>query len=471
MNPEESERIEPSAAFRTERDPLGEVRVPREALWGAQTQRAIDNFPVSGQRIPVALIRAIAQVKRAAAAVNRDGGRLDAALAEAIVSAADEVIAGRHDQHFPLDVFQTGSGTSTHMNVNEVIANRAIQLLGGEPGTKKPVHPNDHVNLGQSSNDVFPTGVHLAAARAVDHDLLPALDLLADTLATRAAALDHVVKIGRTHLQDALPIRLGQELGGYATMVRKTVARIESAREAVYELPLGGTAVGTGFGSAPGFAPAVIAHLAATLGLPFVQAPDLREALGARDALVGLSAALRGAAVSLTKIANDVRWLGSGPRGGLGELRLPELQPGSSLMPGKVNPVMPEMLLMVAADVIGCDATIAWAGAAGNLELNAMQPVIAARVLDAITRLGNAARLFAEKCIAGLEANEARCAELVEQSLSLATALLPRLGYDAAAAIARKSAASGKTVREICLADNVLPAEELDRLLDVRAMT
>jgi fumarate hydratase class II len=403
--------------------------------------------------------------------VNRARGQLDAALANAIIAAADEVIAGAHDEHFPVDVFQTGSGTSTHMNVNEVIANRAIQLMGGQPGSKSPVHPNDHVNLGQSSNDVFPTGIHLAAARAVGHDLLPALDLLGDTLETRAQVLDHVIKIGRTHLQDALPIRLGQELAGYATMVRKSVARIERASQALNELPLGGTAVGTGFGSTPGFAQAVIEQLTATLGLPLLQAPDLREALGARDALVELSAALRGTAVSLTKVANDVRWLGSGPRCGIGELRLPELQPGSSLMPGKVNPVMPEMLLMVAADVIGSDATVAWAGAAGNFELNAMQPVIAWRVLGSIRQLGNGARLFAERCIAGLDANEERCAAFVEQSLSLATALLPKLGYDAAAAVARKSAVTGKPVRQICLEDNLLAPEELDQLLDFRAMT
>jgi fumarate hydratase, class II len=456
---------------RIEHDPLGEVEVPKSALWGAQTQRAVTNFPISSERVPLAVIHAIAEVKRAAAEINQSEGRLPRDLGDAIVAAAAEVIAGAHDDQFPIDVFQTGSGTSTHMNVNEVIANRAIERLGGTPGSKTPIHPNDHVNLGQSSNDVFPTAIHLAAATALERKLLPALELLATTIEGRAELHHHVIKIGRTHLQDALPIRLGQELGGHATMVRKSLARLERTRASLYELPLGGTAVGTGYGAAPGFAAAVIARLAERLGLPFTQAPDLREALAARDALVELSGALRGTAVSLTKIANDLRWLASGPRCGIGEVRLPELQPGSSIMPGKVNPVIPEMMLMVAADVIGADATVAWAGAAGNFELNAMQPVIAARVLGATERLANAVRTLAERCVAGLEADEERCAAFVEQSLSLATALLPRLGYDGAAAVARKSAATGKPVRQICLEDNLLAPKELDELLDFEKMT
>jgi fumarate hydratase class II len=463
--------MKPSGTFRAESDPLGEIPVPAEALWGAQTQRAVENFPVSGQTIPRRIIRALALIKRGAATVNREHGALPGDVADAIVKAADEVAAGGHDDQFPVDVFQTGSGTSTHMNVNEVIANRAIQLLGGQVGTKKPVHPNDHVNLGQSSNDVFPTAAHVAAAESAAADLLPALRELERSLADKAAGLAHVIKIGRTHLQDAVPIGLGQELTGYATMVANATRRIEAALPAVHELALGGTAVGTGFGSRPGFAQAVIERLRADTGLPFVQAPNLCEALGARDALVALSAALRGAAIGLTKIANDIRWLASGPRCGLGELKLPSLQAGSSLMPGKVNPVMAEMLLMVAAQVVGNDATVAWAGAGGVLELNAMIPVIAFNVLRSIEMLGNGCRLFARRCVAGIEADEARCRELVERSLSLGTALLPRLGYDRAAAVVYEAAASGKTIRQICREQNLIEAAELDQLLDPRAMT
>jgi fumarate hydratase, class II len=445
--------------------------VPRDALWGAQTQRAVENFPVSGRRLPRRIVRALALIKEAAATVNRAHGDLPAEIADAIIAAASEVADGRHDEQFPVDVFQTGSGTSSHMNVNEVIANRAIQQLGGRVGSKQPVHPNDHVNRGQSSNDVFPTAVHVAAAEALEQELLPALRHLQETLAERANTFDSVVKIGRTHLMDAVPIRLGQELDGYATVVGNAVRRLEGARPAVCALALGGTAVGTGLGAAPGFAEAVIARLRTATGLPLRQAPDLREALATRDALVELSGALRSAAVSLTKVANDLRWLASGPRCGLGEIRLPELQPGSSIMPGKVNPVMAEMLLMVCAEVIGNDATIAWAGAAGNFELNAMIPVIAVNVLSSIELLANGARLFADRCVAGLEADVERCAALVEQSLALVTALVPRLGYDAAAALARESVATGKTVRALCHEKQVLPADEIERLLDPRAMT
>ena len=417
------------------------------------------------------VIKAIARIKKAAATENHGGGRLTAEIADAIGVAADEIIAGKHDEHFPIDVFQTGSGTSSHMNVNEVIANRANQLLGGKLGGKSPVHPNDHVNLGQSSNDVFPTATHLAAVSLVEAELLPALRELEAALLEKSRAFDGVVKVGRTHLQDAIPIRLGQEFGGYAAMVSKTAARVDHARNGLYELPLGGTAVGTGFGASAGFATSIIAGLRADINLPFIQAPDLREALGARDALVELSGALRGAAVSLTKVANDVRWLGSGPRAGIGEIRLPALQPGSSLMPGKVNPVMPEMLLMVAADVIGSDAAVAWAGAAGNFELNAMMPVIAFRVINAAESLANAVRLFTTRCVNGIVADEERCAALVSQSLALATALLPKLGYDASAAIAKEAAASGKTIRQICRERNIASDDELDQLLDVRKMT
>jgi fumarate hydratase class II len=465
-------RLTPLAgSTRTETDSLGEVQVPVEALWGAQTQRAIHNFPVSGQRLPRRLIRALALIKKAAAEVNRQKGVIEPKLANAIIQAAHEVATGQHDDQFPVDVFQTGSGTSSNMNANEVIANRAIQLLGGRPGSKTPVHPNDHVNRGQSSNDVFPTAVHVAAAESLERDLLPALRVLERSLLEKAKAFDPIVKLGRTHLMDAVPVRLGQEFSGYAQMVTNTIRRLGAARPALDEVPLGGTAVGTGLGAEPGFAKEVIATLAREIGLPLRQAPNLFEALAARDGLVEASGALRAAAVSLTKIANDVRWLGSGPRGAIGELHIPDLQPGSSIMPGKVNPVMSEMLLMVCAQVIGHDATIAWGGASGSFELNVMMPVMAASFLSSVAVLANALHLFAARCIDGLEANEERAAAFVELSLAMATALNPRIGYDAAAAIAREAAATGKTVREVCLEKNLLPQDELDRLLDPRRMT
>jgi fumarate hydratase class II len=460
-----------AGATRKETDSLGEVQVPAQALWGAQTQRAIGNFPVSGQRLPRRLIRALALIKKAAAEANRQAGALDPKLANAIVQAAHEVATGQHDDQFPVDVFQTGSGTSSNMNANEVIANRAIQLLGGRPGTKTPVHPNDHVNKGQSSNDVFPTAVHVAAAETLERDLLPAFRVLERSLREKAKTFDPIVKLGRTHLMDAVPVRLGQEFSGYAQQVANTIRRVGAALPALTELPLGGTAVGTGLGAEPKFAPAVIAILAGETGLALKQAPNLFEALAARDGLVEASGTLRAAAVSLTKIANDVRWLGSGPRGAIGELHIPDLQPGSSIMPGKVNPVMSEMMLMVCAQVIGQDATIAWGGAAGNFELNTMIPVMAFTFLSAATVLANACHLFASRCIDGLVANEARATAFVEQSMAMATALNPRIGYDAAAALAREAAATGKTVRELAIEKNLLPAEELERLLDPRRMT
>jgi fumarate hydratase class II len=459
------------ASTRIEKDTLGQVAVPQAALWGAQTQRAVENFPVSGQRLPRRMIRALALIKAAAAQVNRERGGLPTHLAAAIETAAREVAAGKHDDQFPVDVFQTGSGTSSHMNANEVIANRAIQLLGGTLGSKQPVHPNDHVNRGQSSNDVFPSAAHLAAAESLVADALPALAHLQAALEAKAREFDDVVKVGRTHLQDAVPIRLGQEFSGYAQMVANARRRLAATLPAVCELPLGGTAVGTGLGAAPGFAQAVIDRLQTDTGLPLAQAPNLFEALAARDGLVELSGALRGAAVSLTKVANDLRWLASGPRCGLGELRLPELQPGSSIMPGKVNPVMSEMLVMACAQVVGNDATVAWAGAGGHFELNAMIPVIAVNVLSSIQLIASGARLFADRAVAGVTADRERCAALVEQSLALATALVPRLGYDASAALARESVATGKTVRALCLDKQVLPPDELERLLDPRAMT
>ena len=460
-----------AADTRTESDSLGKVEVPASALYGAQTQRAAENFPVSGLRMPRRVIRALGLIKKAAAEVNRERGKLDPKLAGAIIEAAHEVAAGRHDTEFVVDIFQTGSGTSSNMNANEVISNRAIQILGGALGSKKPVHPNDHVNMGQSSNDVFPTAVHIAAAEAMERDLIPSLEALEAALAAKAHAFDHVVKIGRTHLMDAVPVRLGQEFSGYAQMVKNSVRRIRAATGAVSELALGGTAVGTGLNSEPSFAPAIIHIIAKEIGVPLRQAPNLFEALSARDGLVEASGALRSTAVSLTKVANDIRWLGSGPRCGIGEIHLPDLQPGSSIMPGKVNPVMSEMLLMICAQVVGNDAAIGWGGAAGNFELNVMIPVMAYNLLHSIGILANGARLFASRCVEGLEANEDRCEALVEQSLAMVTALNERIGYDAAAAIAKESVKTGKTVRELCLEKKVLPPDELARLLDARAMT
>jgi fumarate hydratase class II len=460
-----------SQAFRSEKDSLGSVPVPADALWGAQTQRAVENFPVSGLRWPRRLVRALALIKKAAAEVNKETGALEVKIADAIIAAATEVADGDHDDQFPVDIFQTGSGTSSNMNANEVIANRAIQKLGGTVGSKSPVHPNDHVNCGQSSNDVIPTAVHLATVEAIERDLLPALRHLEALLRKKTAAFDPVIKIGRTHLMDAVPVRLGQEFSGYAAQMAAGVRRVEAVRPALCTLALGGTAVGTGLGADPSFAPKIIARLAAEMGLPLGQSPNLFEALAARDGLVEASGALRTVAVSLTKIANDVRWLGSGPRCGIGELHIPDLQPGSSIMPGKVNPVMSEMLLMVCAQVVGNDATIAWGGAAGNFELNVMIPVMGYNALQSIDILARGVRLFADRCVAGLEANVERCEELIEQSLAMATALNPRIGYDAAAAIARESVKTGKTVRQLCREKNIIPADELDRLLDPRAMT
>ena len=461
----------PETEYRTESDSLGKVEVPAHALYGAQTQRAVENFPVSGLRLPRRVIRALALIKKAAAEVNRGSDKLDGKLAEAIVAAAHEVAAGQHDDQFLVDIFQTGSGTSSNMNTNEVIANRAIQILGGTVGTKKPVHPNDHVNMGQSSNDVFPTAVHIAAAEAMERDLVPSLEALEAALIAKARAFDHVVKIGRTHLMDAVPVRLGQEFSGYAQILTNTIRRVRGAVPALAELALGGTAVGTGLNAHPDFAPRVIRLISGEIGVPLVQAPNLFEALSTRDALVEASGALRSAAASLTKVANDIRWLGSGPRCGIGEIALPDLQPGSSIMPGKVNPVMPEMLLMICAQVVGNDATIGWGGAAGNFELNVMIPVMAYNLLHSINILANGCRLFASRCIEGIEPNQERCAALIEQSLAMVTALNEAIGYDKAAAIAHESFKTGKTVRQLCLDKKVLPPAELDRLLDARRMT
>jgi fumarate hydratase class II len=410
-------------SYRTEHDSMGEVRVPRDALYRAQTQRAVENFPVSGVPVERALIGALASVKGAAAVVNGRLGVLDADLAQAVHDAAAEVARGTHDAHFPVDVFQTGSGTSTNMNANEVIATLAARQLG------RDVHPNDHVNASQSSNDVFPTAIHIAATRAVVLDLVPALRHLEAALSRKSAELTSVVKSGRTHLMDATPVTLGQEFAGYAVQVARGVERVEATLPRVGELPLGGTAVGTGINTPPGFAAAVVELLADDMGLPLSEARDHFEAQGARDGLVELSGQLRTIAVSLTKVCNDLRWMGSGPRTGLAEIRLPDLQPGSSIMPGKVNPVVPEATLMVCAQVVGNDAAVAWAGASGAFELNVMMPVMARNVLESVRLLANASRLLADRCVDGIEADEERCREYAESSPSVVTPLNRYIGY------------------------------------------
>jgi fumarate hydratase class II len=458
------------AETRIEKDSLGEIEVPAGAYYGAQTERARRNFPVSGLRFPRRFIAALAAVKREAAVVNGELGLVPGELAAAIGRAADEVADGRYDDDFPLDIFQTGSATSTNMNANEVIANRAAELLGGRRGSKH-VHPNDHVNASQSSNDVIPTALHVAAYTAVREDLEPALARLAESLERKARELDPVVKIGRTHLQDAVPVRLGQEFGGYAQQARHGLARLAAALPRLAELPLGGTAVGTGLNAPAEFAPRVIGRLAEATGCPFVPAANRFEAMAAKDAAVEASGALKTIAVSLTKIANDIRWLSSGPRCGIGEIAIPSLQPGSSIMPGKVNPVIPESVLMVAAQVIGNDATIAVAGMSGNFELNVMMPVLAYNLLQSIEILAAAARLLAARCIDGIAANRERCAELVERSLAMVTSLVPKIGYDAAAEIAKESVRTGKTVRELCREQQVLPEAELAAALDPWSMT
>ena len=450
---------------------MGEMAVPADALYGAQTQRAIENFPISNLRFPREFIRAMGLIKLAAARANADLGLLDRTIASAIIQAAQEVIAGKLDSHFVLDIFQTGSGTSTNMNANEVISNRAIQILGGVLGSKKPVHPNDHVNMGQSSNDVIPTAMHVSAMESIENSLIPALRKLRKALAAKSREFDGVVKIGRTHLQDATPVRLGQEFAGYARQAQLGIRRLEKLKDTLGELALGGTAVGTGINTHPKFPQKTIQYLSKMTGLVLREAEDHFEAQGARDAMVEASGALRTIAVSLIKIANDIRWLASGPRCGIGEIRLPETQPGSSIMPAKVNPVIAESLLMAAAQVIGDDVTVTMGGQAGVLELNVMMPVIAHNVLESIRLLAASAANFADRCVSGIQANEQRCNELVEKSLAMCTALAPEIGYDAAAAIARESYETGKTVREIALERKIMPAKRLKKILDPIRMT
>ncbi|MER7997669.1 class II fumarate hydratase [Streptomyces sp. NPDC095613] len=456
--------------YRVEHDSMGEVRVPAHAKWRAQTQRAVENFPISGARLERAHIEALARIKSAAAKVNAELGVVDAQVADAIRQAAAEVAEGRWDDHFPVDVFQTGSGTSSNMNTNEVLATLASERLG------RPVHPNDEVNASQSSNDVFPSSIHIAATAAVTRDLIPALEHLAAALERKAEEFRDVVKSGRTHLMDATPVTLGQEFGGYAAQVRYAVERLTASLPRLAELPLGGTAVGTGINTPPGFSAAVIAEVARSTGLPLTEARNHFEAQGARDGLVETSGQLRTLGVSLTKIANDLRWMASGPRTGLAEISLPDLQPGSSIMPGKVNPVIPEAVLMVAAQVTGNDATVAAAGAAGNFELNVMLPVIAKNLLESVRLLANASRLLADRTVDGIVAHTERARQYAESSPSVVTPLNRYLGYEEAAKVAKKSLAEERTIRETVLAEGyvergVLTLEQLDEALDVLRMT
>ncbi|AAZ54497.1 fumarase [Thermobifida fusca YX] len=456
--------------YRIERDSMGEVKVPVEAKWRAQTQRAVENFPISGQGLEAAHIAALGHIKAAAAKVNAELGVIKEDMAEAIREAALEVAAGKWNDQFPVDVFQTGSGTSSNMNANEVIATLATERLG------QPVHPNDHVNASQSSNDVFPSSIHIAATSALINELIPALKHLEETLSAKASEFATVVKSGRTHLMDATPVTLGQEFDGYAAQVRYGIERIEASLPRVAELPLGGTAVGTGINTPEGFSAKVIAEIARATGLPLTKARNHFEAQGARDALVELSGQLRTIAVSFCKIANDIRWMGSGPRTGLSEIFLPDLQPGSSIMPGKVNPVLCESMLQVASQVVGNDAAVAFGGSTGNFELNVQLPLIARNVLESIRLLANISRVFADRCVAGITANEERCREYAESSPSIVTPLNRYIGYEEAAKVAKQALAERKTIRQVVIergyiAQGKLTEAQLDEALDVLAMT
>jgi fumarate hydratase class II len=453
---------------RTERDSLGTMQVPDAALYAAQTARALLNFPISGQPLPPALLNALVLIKQQAALTNAELEQLDPRRAEAVAAAAAEVLAGGHAEQFPVDIYQTGSGTSSNMNVNEVLARRASQLLGSD--TAPPLHPNDEVNRGQSSNDVFPSAIHIACARQLQELLLPAIQQCEELLHRKSTEFSDVIKIGRTHLQDATPVTFGQVFGGYARQVQLAQERLSAVSSGLYELALGGTAVGTGLNTHPEFAPRTIARIARLTRLPFREAANHFEAQSARDTLVAVSGSLKACAVGLSKIANDIRLLASGPRCGLGELILPAVQPGSSIMPGKVNPVMSESLIQVCARVVGNDACITLGGRGGYFELNTMMPLMAASLLESIELLGRALKLFSERCLAGLQVNRQRCEDLLEQSLALVTSLVPAIGYDRAAELAKQAHTEGKTIRELLLAEQVLPAEELERLLDPRQM-
>ena len=455
---------------RIERDTMGEVAVPTERYWGAQTQRSLENFRIGGERMPAPLIRALALEKKAAAITNMALGELDTKLGKAIVAAADEVIAGKHDNEFPLVVWQTGSGTQTNMNMNEVLANRANEMLGVARGAKSPVHPNDHVNRSQSSNDSFPTAMHVAAVEEIQHRLLPALHHLHAALASKSREFADIIKTGRTHLQDATPLTLGQEFGAYARQIELGIARVEATRSRLYPLAQGGTAVGTGLNAKKGFAERFAATIAEITGLPFVTAADKFEALASHDAMVEASGALNVLAASLMKIGNDIRLMGSGPRSGLGELHLPENEPGSSIMPGKVNPTQVEALTMVAAQVMGNHVTITVADSQGQFELNVFKPVIIHNLLQSVRLLDDAARSFADNCVAVIEVNRARIDELLRRSLMLVTALNPHIGYDKAAQVAKKAHAEGSSLKEAALALGYVSAEDFDRWVRPEAM-
>ncbi|MEM9012060.1 MAG: class II fumarate hydratase [Pseudomonadota bacterium] len=458
------------SATRTETDSFGPIEVPGDHYWGAQTQRSIQNFPIGWERQPIAVVRALGVIKRAAAEANMAAGDLDATIGEAIVTAASEVIEGKLDDNFPLVVWQTGSGTQSNMNANEVIANRAIEILGGTMGTKDPVHPNDHVNRSQSSNDTFPTAMHVAAAQTAHDVLLPGLEKLATALEAKEAAFAHIIKIGRTHTQDATPLTLGQEFGGYAHQVRQSIARVRAALPDIYALAQGGTAVGTGLNTRKGFAEAVAANIAKITGLPFVTAPNKFEALAAHDAIVQLSGALKSTAAALFKIANDIRLLGSGPRCGLGELMLPENEPGSSIMPGKVNPTQCEALTQVCAHVMGNDAAVGFAGSQGHFELNVYKPMMIYNCLQSMQLLGDAASAFVDNCVDGIEADEDRISTLMWESLMLVTALAPEIGYDNAATVAKTAHKNRTTLREEAINLGLCDGETFDRVVQPSTM-
>ena len=457
--------------FRVDRDFLGEVRVPKDVYWGAQTQRAVENFPISGLRFGRRFLHALGLIKKAAAEANLELGLLDPKLARAVIQASDEVAEGKLDAHFPIDIFQTGSGTSTNSNANEVIASRANEILGTPLGDKGPVHPNDHVNMSQSSNDVIPSAIHVAALVAIEQDLLPALRDLEKSLTTKAKEFDPIVKTGRTHLMDATPIRLGQEFGGYASQVDHGIRRVQSARASLAELAIGGTAVGTGINAHPDFAQKVVDKVNASTKVRFRVAENHFEAQGTQDSLVEASGALRTVALSMMKIANDVRWMGSGPRAGLGELALPAIQPGSSIMPGKVNPVIPEAVMQVAAEVMGNDVAIAVANSHSNLDLCTMMPVMHRNLQESIEILAAAARVFARKCIDGLEANKEFLHRTADLSPAIATRLNPIIGYERAAELAKESVRTGIPIKELVVQKGILKREEAEKLLDPRTLT
>ncbi|MFY0632499.1 MAG: class II fumarate hydratase [Vannielia sp.] len=453
------------ADTRTETDSFGPLEVPSDKYWGAQTQRSIMNFPIGWEKQPVAIVRALGVIKQACAEANKASGKLDAKLADAVIEAASEVVAGKFDDNFPLVVWQTGSGTQSNMNANEVIANRAIEILGGEIGSKDPVHPNDHCNMGQSSNDTFPTAMHIATAMSVRDVLMPGLTQLAEGLEAKAEEFRDIIKIGRTHTQDATPLTLGQEFSGYAAQIRNGIKRIEAAMPGIYELAQGGTAVGTGLNTVEGWGETVAANMAAITSLPFVTAPNKFEALAAHDAMVFLSGALTTVAGAMYKIANDIRFLGSGPRSGLGELILPENEPGSSIMPGKVNPTQAEAMTQVAAHVMGNDAAIKFAGSQGHFELNVYNPMMSYNLLQSIQLLGDVASSFTERMLSGIEANRPRIQKLMEESLMLVTALAPTIGYDNATKVAKTAHKNGTTLKEEAIALGFVDAETFDRVV------